>query len=192
MTSRRRFLRTAAVTAAAAPLPVLAAPAVGAERWSGHWPDRLKEAVVRAVPVAVEWARPARWPFGAVLVDADGGEVVAGARNTSERSGDSTEHAELNLLRQAAAAGYDLSAHVVVSTAEPCPMCAGALVWSGVRGVAYGTSVRGLIGFGVPQIDVSCDLVVRRSLLPHPPALGRGIRTDLTDPLYQNLARHTR
>ncbi|MBH1937671.1 nucleoside deaminase [Streptomyces sp. AV19] len=188
--SRRHFLRTAAV---AAPLPVLGALAPPASprsteerQWTGHWPAHLKDAVVRAMPVAVEWARPARWPFGAVLVDAASGAVVAGARNTTERSGDPTAHAEVNLLREAAAAGRDLSAHAVVSTAEPCAMCAAALLWAEVPAVAYGTSVAALLSYGVPQIDLSFDGIARRSELPAPrPAVGRGVRTDLTDPLYR-------
>ncbi|WP_372411460.1 nucleoside deaminase [Streptomyces luteireticuli] len=199
--SRRRFLRTAAV--AAAPLPALGALAPPAaarsadsrsadsrstegRRWTGHWPADLKDAVVRAMPAAVEWARPARWPFGAVLVDAASGDVVAGARNTTEKSGDMTAHAELNLLREAAAAGRDLPSYVVVSTAEPCAMCAGALLWAGVRGVAYGTSVVTLVSHGLPQIDLPFGEVVQRSDLPGPrPAVGREVRTDLTDPLYR-------
>ncbi|MGW1075158.1 nucleoside deaminase [Streptomyces sp. NPDC002537] len=190
--SRRHFLRTAA---AVAPLPALAAlaptaSAVFAEerQWTGDWPAVLKDAVVRAMPVAVEWARPARWPFGAVLVDAGTGAVVAGARNTSDLSGDNTAHAEVNLLREAAAAGRDLSAYAVVSTAEPCAMCAGALLWTGVRAVAYGTSVATLISYGVPQIDLPFPEIARHSLLPGQPALGRDVRTDLTDPLYLGLA----
>ncbi|MGK5543855.1 nucleoside deaminase [Streptomyces sp. URMC 127] len=136
------------------------------------------------MPVAVEWARLAPWPFGAVLLDADSGAVVAGARNTSDKSGDPTAHAEVNLLREAAAAGLHLPAYVVVSTAEPCAMCAGALLWGRVRAVAYGTSVAKLISFGVPQIDLSFAEIARRSLLTHPAVAG-DVRPDLTDPLYR-------
>ncbi|WKU42819.1 nucleoside deaminase [Streptomyces sp. VNUA116] len=203
--SRRHFLRTAA--AVAAPLPAMAAlaPAASAaasdgsrsphrsagqlEGWTGEWPQHLKDAVERAMPVAVEWARGARWPFGAVLLDAGSGALVAGARNTTDKTGDATEHAELNLLREAAEAELHLPSHVVVTTAEPCAMCAGALLWSGVRAVAYGTSVAKLISFGVPQIDLSFDEVVRRSLLKRRPAVAGDVRTDLTDPLYRGLPR---
>ncbi|MCQ8772936.1 nucleoside deaminase [Streptomyces telluris] len=199
--SRRHFLRTAA---AAAPIPALGAlaPAAHAEsgadgfparsaegrQWIGEWPAHLKEAAVHAMPVAVEWARRARWPFGAVLLDAGSGAVVAGARNTTDLSGDDTAHAETGLLREAAAAGRHLPGYAVVSTAEPCAMCAGALLWAGVRAVAYGTSVARLISYGVPQIDLSFTEITRRSLLSRP-AVGRDVCSELTDPLYRDLTR---
>ncbi|KNB54304.1 hypothetical protein AC230_06130 [Streptomyces caatingaensis] len=144
----------------------------------------MKDAVERAMPAAVAWARPARRPFGAVLVDAATGAVLAGARNTTEHNGDMTAHAELTLLREAAAAGHRLPSCAVVSTAEPCAMCAGALVWTGVRAVAYGTSLAALVAYGVPQIDLPLTEITRRSPFT-PPAVARGVRADLTDPLYR-------
>ncbi|MBD0743969.1 nucleoside deaminase [Streptomyces sp. CBMA152] len=186
--SRRRFLRTAA---AAAPLSVLGALAPSASasprHWSGDWPADLTEAVERAMPVAVDWARQARWPYGAVLVDADSGAIVAGARNTTDISHDPTAHAEVNLLRKAAEAGLALPSHVVVTTAEPCAMCAGALLWGKVRGVAYGTSVAKLISYGIPQIDLSFTAIAERSRLTGQPAVACDVRPDLTDPLYSRL-----
>ncbi len=156
----------------------------------GDWPSPLRAAVRAAMPVAVRHARAsAKWPFGAVLVDPADGAVVAGAGNSSE-SGDPTAHAEVNLLRSAAAAGIDLPGHVLVSTAEPCPMCAGALLWGGVRAVAYGTSIARLIAWGVPQIDVPLTELVRKSLLPRP-SVARAVRTEITDPLYRSLSRAT-
>ncbi|GHC51366.1 nucleoside deaminase [Streptomyces cinnamoneus] len=186
--SRRRFLTvTAAAAGAAAPLPFApAAPAASAGTgWSEDWPPQLRAAVRRAMPVAVEYARSSvKWPFGAVLVDAATGAVGPGAGNTTE-SGDPTGHAETNLVRLAAADGIALAGHVVVTTAEPCAMCAGALLWGGARGIAYGTSVAKLIAWGMPQIDVSVDELVRRTRgLPHP-ALARDVRAGLTDPLYR-------
>ncbi|MCC3769023.1 deaminase [Streptomyces sp. UNOC14_S4] len=184
--SRRHFLRTAA---AVAPLPALGAfapPASARPRHrSGDWPADLEDAVERAMPVAVDWARQARWPFGAVLVDTGSGAVVAGARNTTDLSGDATEHAEVNLLRKAAEEGLDLSSHVVVTTAEPCAMCAGAILWAKAWGVAYGTSVARLISYGMPQIDLSFADIARHSRVAEPPAVLGDVRADLTDPLYR-------
>ncbi|GAA2265208.1 tRNA-specific adenosine deaminase [Streptomyces ruber] len=140
------------------------------------------------MPEAVAWARAARWPFGAVLVALDGGAVAAGAANSAE-DGDMTAHAEMNLLREAAARGVRLRDHAVVSTAEPCPMCAGALLWAGVPAVAFGTAGARLTALGVPQIDLSFESVARRSSVGPRPAVARGVRADLTDPLYEELAR---
>ncbi|WP_189957989.1 nucleoside deaminase [Streptomyces alanosinicus] len=143
------------------------------------------------MPVAVDWARQARWPFGAVLVDAGSGAVVAGSCNTTDNTGDPTAHAEVNLLRKATDAGLDLPSHVVVTTAEPCAMCAGALLWAKVRGVAYGTSVAKLISYGISQIDVSFTAIAQRSRLTGHPVVACNVRPDLTDPLYRRLIGET-
>jgi tRNA(adenine34) deaminase len=59
-----------------------------------------------------------------------------------ERSADATAHAELLVLRRAAAAvgGWRLSGVTVVVTLEPCPMCAGAMVQARVDRCVYGAS----------------------------------------------------
>jgi tRNA(adenine34) deaminase len=77
-------------------------------------------------------------PVGAVaLVD---GAVVAADHNRREQLGDPTAHAELLVLRAAAAVvgGWRLGDVTLVVTLEPCPMCAGALVASRVGRLVFG------------------------------------------------------
>jgi tRNA(adenine34) deaminase len=66
-------------------------------------------------------------PIGAVVARLDG-TVVSVAHNDRERSGDPTAHAEVLALRAAShvVGGWRLAGHMLVSTIEPCPMCAGA------------------------------------------------------------------
>ncbi len=49
------------------------------------------------------------------------------------------------------------------TTAEPCPMCQAAILWTGIESVFYGTSIRSLQIMGWRQIDISAEEVVRRS-----------------------------
>lgn len=79
-------------------------------------------------------------PVGAVVVDADG-SLLGRGRNAREAMGDPTAHAELLALRAAAAAQgqWRLSGHTLVTTLEPCTMCAGALVLARVDRLVYGT-----------------------------------------------------
>jgi tRNA(adenine34) deaminase len=79
-------------------------------------------------------------PVGAVALV--GGRVVAARHNEREGAGDPTAHAEMLVLRDAAAAvgGWRLSDVTLVVTLEPCPMCAGALVASRVNRVVFGAS----------------------------------------------------
>ena len=78
-------------------------------------------------------------PVGALLLD-PGGAVVAAAGNERELTHDPTAHAELLAIRQAAEVmgSWRLTDHTLVSTLEPCTMCAGALVLSRVARLVFG------------------------------------------------------
>lgn len=77
-------------------------------------------------------------PYGAVLVSA-GGDFLHVAGNSQYTSGDPTAHAELVLVREAAArlGAAALVGATVYASGEPCAMCAGALFWAGVRRVVF-------------------------------------------------------
>jgi tRNA(adenine34) deaminase len=78
-------------------------------------------------------------PIGAVVLD-PAGAVVAAAGNQRELANDPTAHAEILVLRQAAAAlgSWRLTDHTLVVTLEPCTMCAGALVLARVVRLVFG------------------------------------------------------
>jgi tRNA(adenine34) deaminase len=78
-------------------------------------------------------------PVGAVALIA--GEVVASDHNRREELADPTAHAELLVLRSAAAVvgGWRLGDVTLVVTLEPCPMCAGALVAARLGRLVFGT-----------------------------------------------------
>ena len=79
-------------------------------------------------------------PVGAVIVDPAQGVVLAAAGNETEARRDPTAHAEMLVIRAAAAkvdaarlAGCDLYV-----TLEPCAMCAAAASMARLRRVVYG------------------------------------------------------
>ncbi len=76
-------------------------------------------------------------PFGAVVVRED--RVISVSGNRVVPDSDPTAHAEVTVIRQAAAAlkTFDLSDCVIYSSCEPCPMCLGAIYWAGIRRVVY-------------------------------------------------------
>jgi len=75
--------------------------------------------------------------FGAVI--AQNGELIAKAHDTEKTGGDSTAHAEMIAIRCASAKlGRNLSGCILITTHEPCPMCATAIIWSGITEIAYG------------------------------------------------------
>ncbi len=93
---------------------------------------------------ALELARDAEAcgevPVGAVLVK--DGEIVAQGFNQPISRSDPTAHAEIVVLRAAAAglANYRLPGTTLYVTLEPCPMCAGAVVHARVERLVFGAS----------------------------------------------------
>ncbi len=79
-------------------------------------------------------------PFGACVVRK--GRAIAVAHNTVLRDRDPTAHAEMNALRAACRAlgTHDLSSCVIDATAEPCPMCLGAIAWARLARGFYGVA----------------------------------------------------
>ena len=141
--------------------------------------DKLDAAMQRAVA-----AVPASgYPFGAVLVGASTGEVIAAAGNQTT-SGDPSAHAEVDVLRQAGLAGVDLTSTFLITTAESCAMCAACAVWAGVQGVVYGTSIAFLKQSGWEQLDITQPQIVATSWLSMP-VVGGYLR-EVTDPLYSD------
>jgi len=78
-------------------------------------------------------------PVGAVLVDA-AGTVLAAAGNEVEARHDPTAHAEMLVLRAAAAAKQSprLEDCDLYVTLEPCAMCAAAISFARIRRLYYG------------------------------------------------------
>jgi len=78
-------------------------------------------------------------PFGAAVVDAEG-NILAVASNTVLGDNDPTAHAEVNAIRAAAKkkGSYDLSGCTLYTTAHPCPMCLGAIIWANIKHIRYG------------------------------------------------------
>jgi tRNA(adenine34) deaminase len=79
-------------------------------------------------------------PVGAVLVDGATGVVLARSGNRVEELHDPTAHAELLVIRAAAAAGQAkrLSGCDLYVTLEPCPMCAQAIAFVRLRRLYFG------------------------------------------------------
>jgi tRNA(adenine34) deaminase len=81
-------------------------------------------------------------PVGAVLVDGTSGAVLAQSGNRTEELADPTAHAEMLVLRAAAAARGRprLEECDLYVTLEPCAMCAAALSFARIRRLYFGAS----------------------------------------------------
>ncbi|WP_326790272.1 nucleoside deaminase [Streptomyces sp. NBC_00151] len=95
----------------------------------------------RCVELAAEAVEAGDWPFGSVLVDADG-KILAEERNRESTTGDPTAHPEFELARWAAAhlSPEARATATVYTSGEHCPMCAAAHGWVGLGRIVYASS----------------------------------------------------
>ena len=106
----------------------------------------------QAMRAAIAIAERAKTPFGAVLLETSRSTIAYTA--TNKRLNGPFAHAELNVLRSALRQRVELGGLVLVSTAEPCPMCAGAAILAQVSALVFGTSITTLAKRGGRQIVV--------------------------------------
>jgi tRNA(Arg) A34 adenosine deaminase TadA len=86
-------------------------------------------------------------PFGALIVESATGKIVAAGTNSVVRLHNSTLHGEMvafmaaqHRLGSFTLAAPGMPAHELVTSCEPCAMCVGAALWSGVKRVVSGAS----------------------------------------------------
>jgi tRNA(adenine34) deaminase len=92
----------------------------------------------QALQEAEKAAAEGEVPIGAVVVLGD--ELISRDHNRSIQLSDPTAHAEILALRSAGRClgNYRLNGVSVFVTVEPCPMCAGSLLWARVSEVVFG------------------------------------------------------
>ncbi|MGH3090164.1 MAG: nucleoside deaminase [Rubrobacteraceae bacterium] len=123
-------------------------------------------------------------PFGAVIVDRESGEIVAEAFNEGRRN--PVRHGETAAIYDLAERdpGVDWGKLTLYTTADPCPMCAGAILWVGIPRVVIGTSAETLGRLGMLRTEIPIQEVVERSSFPNP-EITRGVLEAECDALYE-------
>ncbi len=105
-----------------------------------HWTPEDIAFMEKALEQARMAAKTGEVPVGAVLTNAEG-KILAQAFNQPISLCDPTAHAEILALREAAkrAGNYRLLGCTIYVTLEPCPMCAGALVYARIKRLVFAT-----------------------------------------------------
>lgn len=115
----------------------------------------MKKYMQEALEEAKKAASMGEIPIGAVIIK--DGQIVGRGHNETETRKDPTAHAEMLAIRQASQTlgGWRLLGCEMYVTAEPCCMCAGAIVWSRIQKLYIGTMdpKAGACGsvFNIPQ-----------------------------------------
>ena len=101
---------------------------------------RDEQYMLRALDEARQAFQKGEIPIGAVIVCHD--RIISRAHNLTETLCDVTAHAEMQAITSASAllGGKYLTDCTLYVTVEPCSMCAGALGWSQIPRIVYGTA----------------------------------------------------
>ena len=143
---------------AAPPGPPLAPPR------SEPTPAQVASMLERAQALARRTMDAGHHPFGALLVGADHATVLMEQGNV-----DSVNHAEAVLAREAARrwSPAELWPCTLVTTVEPCAMCAGTQYWANIGRTVFGIAEKALLAETGnhpenPTLDLPCRQVFAR------------------------------
>jgi tRNA(adenine34) deaminase len=112
--------------------------------------------------MAIEEARQADFPFGAVIVR--DGAVIARGRNLGRTEHDPTAHGEMVAIRRGLAAhGPEaLRGSTLYTSGEPCAMCMGAIIWCHFGRLVFAASVAQL-ATKIDQIMISSQEIADKA-----------------------------
>jgi tRNA(adenine34) deaminase len=120
----------------------------------------------RFMRIALDEARQADFPFGAVIVR--DGQVLARGRNLGRTNGDPTAHGEMIAIRHCLTehGSTALRGSTLYTTGEPCAMCMGAILWCRVGRLVFAASVQQL-ATTLDQIMISsADIAAKAPFVP--------------------------
>ena len=122
----------------------------------------------RAIETATIGISNGGGPFGSVIVK--DGRLISEAYNRVILNNDPTAHAEVLAIRQASSVlkSHDLHECILYASCEPCPMCLGAIYWSGIKTVFFAADRRDAeaVGFSDKHIyDEICFSPEKRQIV---------------------------
>lgn len=122
-------------------------------------------------------------PFAALIVDNKTGKILAEGINAANVNG--FFHGEIlainNCLKKYLQVNW--STVTLYTTAEPCPMCQGAIICTGISKVVFATSIEYLKNHGWNQIDIRASEVNQKASFYKGTIIG-GILAKRTNTLF--------
>jgi tRNA(adenine34) deaminase len=126
-------------------------------------------------------------PFAAVIVNRHTGDIVCEGINRYFEN--PTFHGEIVTINACARVTPKVEWRdlALYTTAEPCPMCMSAIVWTRIPEVIYGTSVEKLIKLGVNQFCLDSPTIAAAAPFYSGRIVG-GVLRERADPIYRDWA----
>ncbi len=117
----------------------------------------------KALNLAQQAVEHGNQPYGALVVR--GGKVVVQGYSTKITSRDISRHAELTVASQAAMllSKDEIQDCTLYTSTEPCPMCTGAIYWSGIGRVVFGCPNEDLDLILKGNVGISCREILSRA-----------------------------
>ena len=106
--------------------------------WAQFAPNTADD--VKFMRMAIDEARQADYPFGAVIVR--DGAIIARGRNLGRTDRDPTAHGEMVAIRRCLAerGPEPLRGATLYTSGEPCAMCMGAILWCHIGRLVFAAS----------------------------------------------------
>ncbi len=140
-------------------------------------PDRIcpddQQRMALVIELARENVRRGGGPFAAAIFESAGGRLVAAGVNQVLAQRNSVLHAEIMaiMLAEARLGSFTLGGpgpeHQLVASCDPCAMCLGATLWSGVRRLLCGATRDDALAAGFdegPVFPESFDYLAERGV----------------------------
>ena len=141
----------------------------------------------RAIQLANDAKANGNHPLGALLVHNTTKEVIAEAENSVSTGHDPTRHAEMRVVQVAwgSCTEEQIQNSTLYTSTEPCPMCCGAIYWSGIRRVVYSFPAAALGAIADDTFCGPCDQVFARACANCPPDTLSPNRTTVVGPVLE-------
>jgi tRNA(Arg) A34 adenosine deaminase TadA len=160
--SRRAFLRTVSMVAAAVPVLVearraMVGPQVVEAAVSDVDTQRMR---MLADWTALSFDTPHPTVYGAAIFDTASGEELMRALNAVGAQHDPSAHGEIVTIRLACTklGKPSLKGYTLYTTCEPCPMCMACCLWAGLDRVVFGATIDDAARFGSQIMIYSADV----------------------------------
>ena len=124
---------------------------------------QLSQWMKGALAIAIEGVSVGENPFGAGIYNLRG-ETICLAFNQTVSACDPTAHAELMAIREACRLLQvrSLKEYVLVTTAEPCPMCVSGAMMAGIKHIVFGAVQSAVTDAGYRFLGVNARQLARQ------------------------------
>lgn len=101
--------------------------------------EKFMEEAIKEAKLGIDNAHGG--PFGTVIVKDN--KIIAKGHNCVLKNNDPTAHGEIMAIKAACKklGTYKLTGCTLYTTAQPCPMCLGAILWAGIKNIYYGCTI---------------------------------------------------